>query len=130
MKTLFTFACLSIFIACSTSGEQQGERSASTENTDKPIKEEILYSSGKVKMSGQTINGEKHGLWTAYFENGSVWSKNEFDHGIQHGSTMVFQKSGLTYFTGTYTKGERSGKWKFYDENGEPAKTVDYDKTD
>lgn len=130
MKAFLTLTCFSILLACSTPAEQQDKDPLTTEKVDTAINEEIFYPSGKLKMSGQTINGEKHGLWVAYFENGGVWSKNEFDHGIQHGTTLIFQKSGLTYYTGSYTNGERSGEWHFYDNTGEPSKTINYDKTD
>ena len=130
MKALFTITCLFILLACSTPEEHQNDKSTSIENIDKPTRSEIFYPNGELKMSGQTINGKKHGLWVAYFENGGVWSKNEFDHGVQHGTTLVFQKSGLTYYTGAYKNGERSGKWQFYDKSGEPSRSINYDKTD
>jgi len=129
MKVLFTLACFSILLACSTPTEQQDEDPLTTENMDKAINEEVYYPSGELKMTGRTMNGEKHGLWIAYFENGGIWSKNEFDHGVPHGATEVFQKNGSTYYTGTYTNGERSGKWTFYDKNGDLSQTIDYDKT-
>ncbi len=129
MMTRLLILMLSIFLfACAAPQDPETEKTESTDNVDKPLKQEIYYPNGLVKMRGETINGNKHGLWTAYFENGGIWSKNEFDHGVSHGSSIVFHKNGLTYYSGTYTNGEKSGEWSYYTEQGEMVKTVDYDE--
>ena len=127
MARTLTFVFSILLFACSAPEEPIADKTATQDDVDNPLKEEIYYPSGELKMSGETINGKKHGSWTAYYENGGIWSKNEFNNGVSHGSSEVFHKNGLVYFTGTYTNGEKSGEWSFYDEQGQLVKTVNYD---
>ncbi len=117
-----------LLFACASPEERTTEKAAPLENTDQAIKEEVFYPSGVLKMRGETINGKKHGSWTAWFENGGIWSKSEFDHGVSNGSSTVFHGNGLTFYTGTYTNGEKTGEWSYYDEQGELVKKVNYDE--
>ncbi len=117
-----------LLFACTDAEKSNSDGKTAINDTDNPLKEELFYPNGELKMRGETINGEKHGIWTSYFENGGIWSKNEFDHGVLHGSSVVFHKNGLPYYYGTYTKGEKSGEWSYYNEQGDLVKTVNYDE--
>jgi len=97
------------------------------EPTNKPLKEESYYPSGDLKMMGTTVNGERHGIWTSYFEDGGIWSKSEYNNGVLNGVSIVYHRNGTTYYSGTYAQGEKIGIWSYYLENGDPAKTVDFD---
>lgn len=120
-----------MLLACQSNQQERNELPHAKDSTavaaaNIPIDEELYYETGELKMKGQTLNGQKHGLWTAYFENGGVQSRNEFQNGVLHGSSVVFHKNGMTYYSGSYTNGEKSGTWRFFYENGTEAKVEEY----
>lgn len=89
----------------------------------------ILRPGGQKLMEGDMRNGQRHGQWTSYFENGQVQSRSDHEHGQLEGQTVVFRSDGALNYAGQYHNGKQVGTWKFHDETGALSKTVVYDST-
>ncbi len=89
--------------------------------------EKIRRPDGHLLMAGDKLDGQRNGIWTSYNDQGRVQSRNEYDHGVLQGQSVVFRDNGALYYTGEHRNGKQVGEWKFYDEQGNLTKTVEYD---
>ena len=91
------------------------------------VKEEFFYENKIKKMQGEYSNDQRSGHWTAWRENGKLWSEGEYKDGKRNGPGVVYHENGLKYIESTYTNDEKTGKWRFYDTTGKIVKEVDFD---
>lgn len=92
------------------------------------VKEERFYDSGTKEMEGPlNKNGQRVGVWKAWYKNGALWSEGEFKDDVRNGFANVFWPNGKLRFEGTYADGKQTGAWKFYNEQGTLEKEVNYD---
>jgi len=87
---------------------------------------EIKYPSGQLKMKGEIVQGERHGLWTSYYENGLKWSEDSYNLGARDGKCVSFYGNGQVRYIGYYTNNVKSGKWDFFDEQGNLTKSENF----
>ena len=75
------------------------------------------------KQQPESLNafkdGEQHGLWLAYHENGQLEWKGTYKDGKEHGPHEVYYESGQLRKTGAYKDGHQDGPWLAYHENGQ-----------
>jgi hypothetical protein len=87
----------------------------------------LLNDQGRLLMEGDMRNGQRHGLWTAYHQNGQVQSRTTYTLGQRAGPTVVFRPNGALYYEGQYAHDHPVGEWTFHDEIGTLVRTVVYD---
>ena len=129
MKTsifLLGFFCFSLF-ACTDEPDEIISNTKVTELDDEDLVERMPnfyreYYPGKkqLKLGGPTDNdGNRHGAWESYFENGKMNSKTYYLHGIKDGHSIVYYPNGGIHYQGEYKNDEKIGVWKTYNEKGE-----------
>lgn len=84
---------------------------------------------GRPVMEGDLLDGERHGVWTAFAPNGKAKSRSEYAHGRLQGLTTVFHENGALYYQGQNRHGQPVGAWTFHDAAGVLVKTVNYDSS-
>ena len=89
---------------------------------------DITYPSGSINFRySRYLNedGEKwirHGLFMAYYENGSLTSKGFYEHGLEHGLWHDFHPNGQLAAEGNYENGNEIGVWNYWNEDGSAAR--------
>lgn len=53
-----------------------------------------FYPSGKVKMTGEYVHGERVGEWVEYYNTGQVMSRVRFKRDLLHGWAYYYDKNG------------------------------------
>jgi hypothetical protein len=74
----------------------------------------LLDDQGRLLMEGDMLDGQRHGLWTAYHKNGQVQSRTSYATGQREGPTVVFRPNGALYYKGQYANDHpvgESGPW-------------------
>lgn len=117
---------LATLMGCSSSDKEKGDQ-----KVEDYIKEAVInyYPNGKLKLEGNTVNGNPHGVWRYYYENGFVWSEGKFKHGVRDGSSTLYYESGKKHMQGNYNEGERIGWWKVWKEDGNFADSLNLDES-
>lgn len=130
MKYLLMFCVLSILIAC---GEEEKKEVVVPEVKEvlTEVKDGIFtqYYPGKkkIKFQGQQdTEGERHGIWYFYAENGTKISMTEFRHGKKNGVSLKRFSDGRVHYTGEYADDIQVGIWKTYDETGKLMDSTNY----
>lgn len=83
------------------------------------LKQEFFYASGAIKIVGFYNDSEqKTGHWKSYYENGKLWSHNEYLNGKQHGISEGFFKDGTLKYHGHYKEDKKAGEWCIYVKMG------------
>jgi len=98
-----------------------------TKANEKMATELFFYPSYKLQMSGTSVNSQREGKWSYWYENGNPWSEGFYKNGANDSIRNVWYENGKMRYQGFYNKGKEVGKWKFYDEKGQFAKEADYD---
>ena len=75
---------------------------------------------------GQFLDGERDGVWTAYYGNGNKMFEGEFQSGVPIDKHRYWYDNGQLEMAGKYLGGEMEGRWDFYDMNGYPSMQLDY----
>lgn len=123
---------------CGAGEEGGGEKTSrvdSLEKKDPLLQEEekeqklVRYPNGKKKMTGKYKDGERHGVWSSWYRDGSLQSEMRYKDGKRHGFYKTWYPNGNLRYEGRYHHGERSGEWKFYNKNGELDRTIEFDHT-
>jgi antitoxin component YwqK of YwqJK toxin-antitoxin module len=91
------------------------------------VKEEVYYENKVKKMEGEYINEQRTGHWSAWYQNGQLWSTGEYKDGKRNGPGMVYHENGTKYIESVYANDDKAGKWRFYDSTGKVVKEVDFD---
>ena len=92
------------------------------------VEEAYYYADGQLRMRGTYLDGEKHGTWTSWYNNGNKWSTGQYTSGRHDGITTTWPENGKKYYEGYYEQDVRTGIWRFWDEKGELIKEIDYSK--
>ena len=53
-----------------------------------------FYPSGKVKLTGKYVHGERVGEWIEYYNTGQVMTRMRFKRDVLHGWTYYYDKNG------------------------------------
>lgn len=139
MKYLLIFTALTIIFSCSneetkTDAALETVTTEITADTTKETSVEItevqtenkaglfqeFYPNGALKIEGKNDeDGQRNGLWIAYYENGTKWSESYYVKGKKSGHSLSFYPNGNVRYVGEYLEDVKTGTWKFYDENGD-----------
>ena len=101
---------------------------------DVPDPEPILPWSGGKQEQGGYKDGEKHGQWTEWYENGQKKViKNYIDYidvsekkSLLHGKWIEYYENGQIRKEANYEVGRRHGKWIEYSEDGQIITDINY----
>ncbi|MCH2224371.1 MAG: hypothetical protein MK066_06330 [Crocinitomicaceae bacterium] len=137
--TLTIFACENAPDQPTKSTIDESTSQQQEETKKESVKELISVKNGRyieyhpggkqVKFEGmQDDQGERHGTWTYYNEQGKQISSTEFYHGIKHGLSIVKYPNGVIHYTGNYKDGEQVGIWTTYDQQGNRLSSKNYDQ--
>jgi antitoxin component YwqK of YwqJK toxin-antitoxin module len=64
-------------------------------------------------------NGERHGYWEQYYDNGQLSYKGNYVNGNKHGYWEDYFYNGQLNYKGNYVNGKPHGYWESYWDNGE-----------
>lgn len=79
----------------------------------------IFYQNGKIKKTGNFINGKENGLFKEYNENGIISYEYIMKNGERNGLFKTYHDNGQLEMIGIYVNGEANGNFKKYSENGD-----------
>ena len=125
--------------------------------SDKKVKHgpyQLMGTDGKIRTSGNYVQGLKDGKWIKYRPNGYVAKVEHYKEGALHGPFQTLHADSSGFENGSYKRGVKDGHWsayeddnlyrlmkysKFYNygikigkwtyyENGEVASIYDYDE--
>ncbi len=87
-----------------------------------------FHPNGSLKIKGEfDTNGNRHGLWEAFYPDSTKWSSGSYNHGMEDGKKTVWYENGQKRFEGSYKEGKETGAWKFWNEQGKLMQTVNRD---
>lgn len=92
------------------------------------VSEIIYYPNHNKKIEGEFKNGERHGKWLAWHENGQLQSEGFFKNGKNTGIRKVYYENGNKYYEGKYKNDKPVGEWIFYHSNGSISKKTNFGK--
>ena len=81
---------------------------------------EIFYQSGKLKyrysryLASDGIKWIRHGLFTAFHENGQPASEGNYLDGLENGAWRDFHENGHLAAEGSYERGQETGEWQYW----------------
>ena len=79
------------------------------------------------RITYETVGGKKHGFFKEYDEDDVLHKKIRFEHGILHGSYVVYHGDGKTIMVEcTYEHGLKQGPLYEYNENGSLVSVEQY----
>lgn len=89
--------------------------------------EQVLerYPDGKKKLEGELVNGERHGVWKFYYDNGFLWSEGKYWYGKRKGYSIIYYKDGKKKIDGHYKNDLKVGTWRLWNSDGTLNKTID-----
>ena len=70
-----------------------------------------------VTYVGETVDGQREGLWETYSSSGAMISQGYFSNGLRHGRWTTYDSEGLPTAIGNYVEGMQEGIWSLF-ENG------------
>ncbi|MEK9696512.1 MAG: hypothetical protein VW270_12145 [Candidatus Poseidoniales archaeon] len=70
------------------------------------------------KVQGSLKNGEFHGPYVDYWDNGKLWSKGTYKDGKEEGPWVTYYKNGQLWGKGTFKDGKKEGPWVWYRKDG------------
>jgi antitoxin component YwqK of YwqJK toxin-antitoxin module len=68
---------------------------------------ESYYENGELSYKGNYVNGNRHGYWEYYWYNGNLWYKGHYVHGEEHGYFEEYHYNGELLYKGFYDTGNR-----------------------
>lgn len=84
---------------------------------------------GRIIMHGNYENGEEHGRFTEYNEDGSILEEGNYKHGERHGSYVLYHADGISK-KGNYKYGKEHGPYIEYHQNGAMSEKGNYEYGD
>jgi antitoxin component YwqK of YwqJK toxin-antitoxin module len=61
--------------------------------------------------------GNKHGLYEKYWDNGHLRYRGEYIHGIMHGPWIGYHSNGNLWYKENYDMGKEIGYYSYYNYN-------------
>lgn len=84
------------------------------------------YENGKVKSSGNYVNGEYDGLYELYYENGNKQAEYNLKDGVRNGQAILYYENGKVQERGELTNDKRNGIFECFFENGTPQAILEF----
>lgn len=137
MRSLFFLSIIVFLSSCDNSGNEIDNEDATSTSEDTTVtyskdltssnKTVEYHPNGNIKMEGNlNDDGQRQGLWIAYYENGTKWSESYYVDGIRDGHSLSFYPNGRIRYVGEYKNDVKVGEWKFYNEDGSLATVETY----
>lgn len=77
------------------------------------------HEDGSLKIKGMNNeNGLRHGVWSAFYPDGTKWSESHYINGAKEGHSVTFYPNGNIRYIGEYKNDKQTGEWSFYNEEG------------
>ena len=89
----------------------------------------IYTMSGSLIEKGNYLDGQKHGKWMTWSEDGIKTSEVSFNYGQRDGKWQIWDADGALQHIFFYQVGEKVGVWQSYDENGQLKDEKDFTRT-
>ncbi|MES2525540.1 MAG: hypothetical protein V4598_00575 [Bdellovibrionota bacterium] len=83
--------------------------------------QESKYSSGQIRAKWTNVNGNIHGKFLSYRENGKVQNDCEYKNGKEHGTCLIYDDEGRLDKREQWDNGKKTDMEEFYD-NGKPER--------
>lgn len=64
-------------------------------------------------------NGERHGVWTNRYENGSILSVTQHENGLMNGSYTLYYNNEQKETEGNHVDDNREGLWTNWNDSGQ-----------
>lgn len=80
----------------------------------------------KPKYARAYYENKIHGIATAWYENGTIGERIEYQYGKKHGSTKIWWENGTRFFEGNYDNDLRTGTHTYWYENGNKREETVY----
>lgn len=77
-----------------------------------------VYENGNKRYEGLTSWHEPHGMWTYWYESGSVEAQRLFKKGLREGLSFEYYENGQKKTELAWKAGLRNGIWKTWYEDG------------
>ena len=91
-------------------------------------KYEVLFPGTKqVQISGDFVNGLRHGFWKEFWPNGQIKQDYEWKEGLKDGPELDWREDGVQVCDGVNIEGRRKGTWTWWHGNGEYAYAFHHD---
>ncbi|QKE50124.1 membrane-binding protein [Faustovirus] len=71
-------------------------------------------------------NGNCHGKWLQYYDNGNVYREIDYVDGVQHGKVLQYYRSGELMYSIDFVNNLRHGEWFYYLKSGLLFKKAEY----
>jgi len=126
-NTLLFICFVFILSSCgSEDGVEENQNTTKVETQEDLIERmpnmyrEFYPGKKQIKVTGPLDkDGNRHGAWESYFENGIKNSATYYINGVREGHSIVYHPNGAVYYYGEYKNDQKSGLWKTFNEKGE-----------
>jgi antitoxin component YwqK of YwqJK toxin-antitoxin module len=94
---------------------------------------EIPYESGGLRFRYGRVPSDdgtrwiRHGLCTAYHENGQRACEGFYEHGLETGTWRDYHDNGVLAAEGAYVAGKEHGVWRHWDREGREEKSTRFE---
>ena len=85
-----------------------------------------FYTTMQLRSDGKVVDGQREGLWTFYYPDGTKQCEATFLAGLEEGPYRVYRENGVPYYIGQYQNGNRIGTWEVYGPDGSLAGKQEY----
>ena len=90
----------------------------------------VYYPSGKLKQYipyANVLRGVRHGCATTWYEDGRMWTKEDFVRGVRHGDLLTYYPNGALRRR-EHCQNGRCGVGVCYDATGQPVPYFAYEQ--
>jgi antitoxin component YwqK of YwqJK toxin-antitoxin module len=84
------------------------------------------FPNGHVRLEMNVLEGEKHGMTTYFFGDGTKKEVRHFSHNKMHGTWITWNEAGMKIAEARYNNGKKHGKWFIWDEDGTLRYEMEY----
>lgn len=84
------------------------------------------HPNGQLFKKGPVVNGLRDGEWRAWYQDGTLWSIQNFKAGKKDGENRVWYETGVLRFEGGFKDDQRFGNWVFFDMEGDTVDTRNF----
>ncbi len=88
--------------------------------------EEMTEGYKSCSVEQPMVDGQPHGTWKHWDENGVLNSIENFDHGIRHGHYKYFWEDGTARADYYFKYGKLHGLWTSWNKDGSVAHSQHY----
>jgi antitoxin component YwqK of YwqJK toxin-antitoxin module len=83
------------------------------------IHDDYWNGTSKVRVVEKRGIDERHGRWTAYYQNGQKALEGEYQHDVPTGTFVWWHPNGRKAIQGNYEDGRQSGSWAWWYPSGQ-----------